>query len=119
MGALEGTELPDALREAHRIVDQQLSYIRPLAEQARSETERISALIRHIDRQLDELVMQQRTAVQNRVPAAQDLGQRVGELRQVDPLRAGDRLVRAHHGKGHRVHLFAGLRGGDAGRDVR
>ena len=81
MGPLEGTELPDALREAHRIVDQQLSYIRPLAEQARSETERISALIRQIDRQLDELVMQQRTAVQNRVPAAQDLGQRVGELR--------------------------------------
>ncbi len=81
MGALEGTELPDALREAHRIVAEQLSYIRPLADQARAETERLSAVLRQIDRQLDEVVMQQRVAVQQRIPAAQDLGQRVGELR--------------------------------------
>jgi len=73
--------LPQVLHEAHTIVAEQLKRLRDLAEGARREGELLSTTLRQVERQLDEALLQHRTAVERRQPGAALLGQRVAELR--------------------------------------
>src|SRR5690606_33133943 len=55
--------LPQVLHEAHTIVAEQLKRLRDLAEGARREGELLSTTLRQVERQLDEALLQHRTAV--------------------------------------------------------
>jgi len=81
MGSEAGGDLPAVLHEARAIVDEQLGRLRELATQARRECDVLSSRLRHAERQLDEAVLQHRTAIQRKAAAATALGQRVQELR--------------------------------------
>lgn len=69
------------LREAHAIVAEQLDRLRVLADDTRRRDGALSAALRQAARQLDEALLQQRSAVQWRAPAARGLKDRVAELR--------------------------------------
>ncbi|MBK9712241.1 MAG: sensor histidine kinase [Kouleothrix sp.] len=73
-------EQPEVLREAHSIVAEQLARLRALAENTRRAGAVAGAAQRQAERQLDEALLQQRSAVQWRAPAAKGLSQRVAEL---------------------------------------
>jgi two-component system, NarL family, sensor histidine kinase DegS len=81
-GVQQGVELPLVIREAQLIVAEQLGRLRELADQARREGDVLNAALRQVERQLDEALLQHRTAVQRRTSAAASLGQRVAELRE-------------------------------------
>lgn len=81
MGAPEDSQLPDALRQAHGIVAEQLTHLRSLAEHAAAETERLSTLLRQAERQLDEVTIQHRAAVQRGASQVGGLQERIVELR--------------------------------------
>jgi two-component system sensor histidine kinase DegS len=74
-------EQPAVLREAHIIVDEQLARLRALAEDTRRNGAVLGVAVRQAERQLDEALMQQRSAVQWRAPMAKGLAARVAELR--------------------------------------
>ncbi len=81
MGASDNAGLPAALREAHSIVGEQLARLQALAGRIRIECDQLSMTLRQVERQLDEAVVQQRSAVQRRAPDAKSFGKRVAELR--------------------------------------
>jgi two-component system sensor histidine kinase DegS len=81
MGASDNAGLPAALREAHGIVVEQLARLHALADRIRVECDQISMALRQVERQLDEAVVQQRSAVQRQAPEAKLIGKRVAELR--------------------------------------
>jgi len=72
---------PVVLREAHSIVVEQLDRLRALAENTRREGASLGAALRQAERQLDEALLQQRSAVQWRAPVAPGLARRAAELR--------------------------------------
>jgi two-component system sensor histidine kinase DegS len=76
-----GAEQPVVLREAHTIVAEQLARLRALAEDTRRKGAALGVALRQAERQLDEALMQQRSAVQWRAPAAKGLTSRVADLR--------------------------------------
>jgi two-component system sensor histidine kinase DegS len=69
------------LREAHGIVAEQVARLRDLAENTRRTGATLGAALRQAERQLDEVTVQHRSATQWRAPVAQELAQRVAELR--------------------------------------
>jgi two-component system sensor histidine kinase DegS len=81
MGASDNAGLPAALREAHEIVVEQLAQLHALADRIRVACDQMSMSLRQIERQLDEAVVQQRSAVQRQSPEAKVIGKRVAELR--------------------------------------
>jgi two-component system sensor histidine kinase DegS len=87
-------EQPVVLREAHTIVAEQLSRLRALAETTRQNGASLGVALRQAERQLDEALIQQRSATQWRAPIAKELQQRVGGLR--DRYEALERDVRAN-----------------------
>lgn len=76
-----GAEQPEVLREAHTIVAEQLVRLRALAEDTRRAGAALGVALRQAERQLDEALVQQRSAVQWRAPAAKSLAARVADLR--------------------------------------
>jgi two-component system sensor histidine kinase DegS len=76
-----GAEQPVVLREAHAIVAEQLARLRALAEDTRRNGAVLGVALRQAERQLDEALVQQRSAVQWRAPAAKGLAARVADLR--------------------------------------
>ncbi|HMO56845.1 MAG TPA: sensor histidine kinase [Roseiflexaceae bacterium] len=71
-----------ALLAAQAIVDEQMGRLRDLEQQARREIDTIGASLRQAERQLDEVTLQHRTALQLRTPHVAALGERMGQLRQ-------------------------------------
>lgn len=71
-----------ALHEAQKIVDEQLTRLRDLAVTVRRDGEQLSAELRRADRQLDEVALQHRSALQRQAADTPALAQRMGELRQ-------------------------------------
>jgi two-component system sensor histidine kinase DegS len=69
------------LREAHTIVAEQLDRLRALAEDTRRHGATLGGALRQAERQLDEALLQQRSATQWRAPAAKALKERVAALR--------------------------------------
>jgi two-component system sensor histidine kinase DegS len=69
------------LREAHTIVAEQLGRLRALAEDTRRHGAALGGALRHAERQLDEALLQQRSATQLRAAAAKALKERTAELR--------------------------------------
>lgn len=69
------------LREAHTIVAEQLDRLRALAEDTRRHGVVLGGALRQAERQLDEALLQQRSATQWRAPAAKALKERTAELR--------------------------------------
>lgn len=87
-----GAEQPVVLREAHIIVAEQLDRLRALAENTRRTGATLGLALRQAERQLDEAMVQQRSAVQYRAPVAKGLTRRVAELRgQYDALERENR----------------------------
>lgn len=74
-------EQPVVLREAHQIVAEQLARLRGLAESTRQQAAALGIALRQSERQLDEVLLQQRSATQWRAPAGRSLSQRVIERR--------------------------------------
>jgi two-component system, NarL family, sensor histidine kinase DegS len=72
---------PVVLREAHSIVAEQLARLRVLAESTRRDGERLSVALRQAERQVDEVTMQHRMALQRGASSAPELGRRLGDLR--------------------------------------
>ena len=75
-------ELPDLLQEAHAIVEQQQLRLRGLAAIAQRHCDQAATTLRQAERQLDEATMQQRAAVNRRLPTVSVLNRRTSELRQ-------------------------------------
>ena len=69
------------LRQAHTIVAEQLDRLRALAEDTRRRDAALGAALRQAARQLDEALLQQRSAVQWRAPGTRGLKDRAAELR--------------------------------------
>lgn len=87
-----GAEQPVVLREAHTIVAEQLVRLRALAEDTRRAGAGLGVALRQAERQLDEALVQQRSAVQWRAPAAKGMAARVAALRaQYDDLESKSR----------------------------
>jgi len=76
-----GAEQPVVLREAHSIVAEQLARLRALAEDTRRNGAALGVALRQAERLLDEALLQQRSAIQWRAPAAKGAAARVAELR--------------------------------------
>ena len=76
-----GAEQPVVLREAHTIVAEQLARLRTLAEDTRRNGAVLGVALRQAERQLDEGLLQQRSAVQSRAQLAKSLTTRVADLR--------------------------------------
>ena len=74
-------ELPDVLQEAHAIVDEQLGRLRTLASQARRKSEAAGVALRQAERQLDEISIQYRAAVERKTASLATLARRHQELR--------------------------------------
>ena len=77
-----GAEQPVVLREAHTIVAEQLARLRALAEDTRRAGAALGVALRQAERQLDEALVQQRSAVQWRASVTKGLAARVAELRE-------------------------------------
>jgi two-component system sensor histidine kinase DegS len=77
-----GAEQPVVLREAHTIVAEQLARLRALAEDTRRHGATLGVALRQAERQLDEALLQQRSAAQWRTPIAKGSAARVAELRE-------------------------------------
>lgn len=75
-------EQPVVLREAHTIVAEQLARLRALAETTRQNAASAGIALRQAERQLDEALIQQRSAVQWQAPVAKGMQRRVAELRE-------------------------------------
>jgi two-component system sensor histidine kinase DegS len=86
-------EQPVVLREAHTIVAEQLARLRTLAENTRQNGVSLGLALRQAERQLDEAVIQQRSASQWQVPSAKGM-KRAAELRE--RYEALERDVRAN-----------------------
>ncbi|HJZ46991.1 MAG TPA: ATP-binding protein [Roseiflexaceae bacterium] len=87
-----GAEQPVVLREAHTIVAEQLARLRALAEDTRRNGAVLGVALRQAERQLDEALMQQRSAVQWRAPAAKGVAAHVADMRaKYDALNAENR----------------------------
>jgi two-component system sensor histidine kinase DegS len=84
------------LHEAHGLVTDQLARLRELAARERCSSEELSAGLRQAERQLDEVMMQHRSAVQRKAPSAETLGARVMELRERSAAMRRD-LTAAQH----------------------
>jgi two-component system, NarL family, sensor histidine kinase DegS len=87
-------EQPVVLREAHTIVAEQLARLRILAENTRQNGVSLGLAMRQAERQLDEALIQQRSAGQWRAPSAKGLMKRATELRE--RYEALEREVRAN-----------------------
>ena len=74
-------EQPAVLREAHAIVAEQLARLRVLAENTRQTGTALGIALRQAERQLDEALLQQRSATHWRAPVARGLSQKATELR--------------------------------------
>lgn len=81
MAPRQNDELPAALREARTIVADQVARLRDLAARVRREGETRGAALRQAERQLDEVMLQHRSAVQRRAATAGELARRAAELR--------------------------------------
>jgi two-component system sensor histidine kinase DegS len=101
MNSQDGQERSAALREARDIVAEQLEQLRALAEHERQEIATLAAALRQAERELDEVTLQYRTAVQRRRSGAEPLNRRMTELREqcdalsrdVDARRSGLRQI--------------------------
>ncbi|ABU57673.1 sensor histidine kinase [Roseiflexus castenholzii] len=101
MNSQDGQERSAALREARDIVAEQLEQLRALAEHERQEIATLAAALRQAERELDEVTLQYRTAVQRRRSGAESLNRRMTELREqcdalsrdVDARRSGLRQI--------------------------
>lgn len=82
MGIADDSELPVALRDAQLIVAQQLERLAELANTARHELEQQSGALRYTERQLDEISVQYRAALQRSMPTAGALKHRINDLQQ-------------------------------------
>lgn len=91
-----GAEQPVVLREAHAIVAEQLGRLRALAESTRRREAELGVALRQSERQLDEALIQQRSAVQLRAPVASGLTQRVAELRARHTATEGELRMHQH-----------------------
>ncbi|GAB4159936.1 MAG: sensor histidine kinase [Roseiflexaceae bacterium] len=90
MRASDGSVLPEALREAHDIISEQLNRLQALADRSRSEMERLSGLQRQLERQLDEVTIQHRSALQRGSPEQGNLQRKLVGLReQYDQVHQG------------------------------
>ena len=74
-------EQPAVLREALTIVAEQLARLRGLAENTRQHGVALGIALRQSERQLDEVLLQQRSAAQWRAPVVRGLSQRIAEMR--------------------------------------
>lgn len=74
-------EQPMVLREAHRIVAEQLARLRALADTTRQRGATLGIALRQAERQLDEAMMQQRTASQLQSIGGRGAKQRIAEAR--------------------------------------
>lgn len=75
-------QLPDVLQEAHAIVEQQQDRLRALAVVARQRCDTAAVALRQIERQLDEISVQHRAAVERRAPSVATLTKRLQDLRR-------------------------------------
>jgi len=91
-----GAEQPVVLREAHTIVAEQLVRLRALADDTRRNGAGLGVALRQAERQLDEALVQQRSAVQWRAPAAKGLTGRVADLRAKYDALEGDSRANQH-----------------------
>ncbi len=82
MGIADDSELPGALRDAQVIIAQQLERLTELANNTRHDLEQHSAALRHAERQLDEISVQYRAALQRSMPTAGALKHRINDLQQ-------------------------------------
>ena len=87
-------EQPVVLREAHTIVAEQLARLRALAESTRQNGVSLGLALRQAERQLDEALIQQRSASQWQAPSARSLMKRAAEVRE--RYEALERDVRAN-----------------------
>jgi two-component system sensor histidine kinase DegS len=87
-------EQPVVLREAHTIVAEQLARLRALAESTRQNGASLGLALRQAERQLDEALIQQRSATQSRAPLAKERMKRAADLRE--RYEALERDVRAN-----------------------
>jgi two-component system, NarL family, sensor histidine kinase DegS len=69
------------LREAHAIVAEQLARLRALAENTRRQGATLGGSLRQAERQLDEVLLQQRSAALSRALAGRALRDRVADIR--------------------------------------
>lgn len=76
-----GPDQPAVLREAHTIVAAQLRQLRGLAERTRREGEALANELRQAERQLDELILQHRWAIERRLSQAGALAARLAEFK--------------------------------------
>jgi two-component system sensor histidine kinase DegS len=76
-----GAEQPVVLREAHRIVAEQLAQLRALAENTRRSGVTLGLALRQAERQLDEAMVQQRSAAHRRAAVAKGSSERTADLR--------------------------------------
>ncbi len=74
-------EQPMVLREAHRIVAEQLARLRDLADTTRQRGATLGIALRQTERQLDEAMMQQRAASQLQSIGGRGAKQRIAEAR--------------------------------------
>jgi two-component system sensor histidine kinase DegS len=96
MSAQQDVGLAAGLREAHGIVAEQLQRLRELAARVRREGETHAAALRQAERQLDEVMLQRRSAVQRGSSTAVALGARVAELRELCEARRRDMMASQH-----------------------
>jgi two-component system sensor histidine kinase DegS len=80
-GTFVSAELSVVLHEAHGIVTEQLTRLRGLAEQTRRTGATLSASQRQAERQLDEVTIQRRVALERRLPLEASAVRREAELR--------------------------------------
>jgi two-component system, NarL family, sensor histidine kinase DegS len=119
-----GAEQPVVLREAHTIVAEQLVRLRALAEDTRRSGAGLGVALRQAERQLDEALVQQRSAVQWRAPAAKEMAARVAALRaQYDELegksRANQHALKQLEQLIRQIEMSSGaLIGSDESRDA-
>ena len=69
------------LHEAHGIVTEQLTRLRDLADNTRRTSETLSATLRQVERQLDEVTLQRRAAVERKLAVPQHVRSREADLR--------------------------------------
>jgi two-component system sensor histidine kinase DegS len=89
-------ELPKVLHEAHGIVAEQLTRLRDLADSTRRTGAALSSDLRQGERQLDEIVIQRRSAVERGTATAASLIRRETELRARCEKLAGDLRINQH-----------------------
>lgn len=82
MNSQDGSTESPALREARDIVAEKLERLCALAERERQEVSTLAGTLRLVERELDEVTLQYRMAIQRRRSGAETLSRRLTDLRE-------------------------------------